>query len=322
MAPDAAIEGDDLLTQSRMETWNLCRRKHHYRYTEGYDKKAPSQALDFGTAWHKFCEYWWSGRRDAETLKKHIFDRAALMMSPVELVQFEEMARGYDLAHAEDAKRYKVVALEKEFRAGLFDPSQSTRGGKKALEVSGAFLLAGKIDGVLEDTEKDDYQLVLEHKTTKQIIEDDSEPYWDKLVMDHQLSMYTVGSDALGYNVQEALYDVARKPSIRPKKGESLEEYRLRLRAEMEADPKSYFRWRTIPRQTKELFSFVRDAWDTARLMEIEKEGVLSPRNPSACFQYGTGHRCPFYDTCLGNVPLDENPELMRKAPFSELEVA
>mgnify|MGYP007001753624 CR=1 FL=1 len=42
--------------------------------------------------------------------------------------------------------------------------------------------------------------------------------YWRRLRMDGQVSIYYAGSAALGYPADLCLYDVLRKPSLRPKK--------------------------------------------------------------------------------------------------------
>jgi hypothetical protein len=42
-------------------------------------------------------------------------------------------------------------------------------------------------------------------------------PYWRRLVLDPQISTYFVGARALGYDIKGCLYDVLRKPAIRPK---------------------------------------------------------------------------------------------------------
>lgn len=322
IAMDQPIEAPELITASRMESWNLCRRKAHYRYVEGYDAKIPGAALLFGHAWHAFLEYWWMGRRDWEEIRERCWAPFREQMDGLAYVCLQELCYGYDLAHKEEAEAYEVIALEKEFRAPLFDPSASTRNGTMQ-EISAAFMVGGKIDGILR--KKADGSVGLkENKSTKQTIESDADPYWDKLVMDHQLSTYTIGADVLGYDAAWALYDVVRKPSIRPdkRKGEdSVEKFRPRLRENIRENLKSYFRWREIPRQHKEVFHALRDIWDIARMMEISKAGDLNPRNPNACFKYGASHRCAFYETCLGNVSLDENPDLKRSAPFQELEV-
>lgn len=316
ISADAPVSAPNLITQSRLETWQACKRKHKHRYVDGYAAATEKQALSFGKAWHSFMEYWWMGRRDPAEIEERCLLPYKDFLDGLAYLQLEELVKGYSIAHP-DSDEFDVAFVEKEFRATLFDPSINN---KDRQEISGAFVIGGKIDGGIT-WRRDGVFGVLEHKTTTQSIESDADPYWDKLVGDHQLSIYMVGCDSMGLDAQRALYDVVRKPSIRPTKKETLEDYRARLAGEIAANPKSYFRWREVPRPTQEVFFALRDVWDAARLMEIEDQGSLSPRNPEACFKYGTSHRCIYYDTCFNGIKLEENAALIKSAPFQELEV-
>ena len=57
--------------------------------------------------------------------------------------------------------------------------------------------------------------VVVEHKTTSEEIALGS-PYWKRLELDAQVTKYLGGARALGYDPQHVLYDVIRKPRIRP----------------------------------------------------------------------------------------------------------
>lgn len=319
--PGESVKTDSLITASRMAMWNECKRKHHYRYNKHYAAKGEGIELTFGSLWHKYMEYWWSGRRD---LIEQVLTQAEKVMDSTHFAYFSAMVKGYDVAHLPNKDKYTVVALEKEFRGVVFDPEMVSASDDQPQEVSGAFALAGKIDGILQDEEDSVIDaathIVLEHKTTTQTIED-GDPYWDKLQMDHQLSVYCLGCDSLGYNVSRCLYDVARKPQLRQKRGETYDEFKQRVHDEVVGNLPKYFRWRMVPRQTQEVIHAARDVWETARLMEIEKAGGLAPRNPSACYKYGASYVCPYFGTCMGAVQLEDNGDLVVRKPFTELEV-
>lgn len=57
--------------------------------------------------------------------------------------------------------------------------------------------------------------VVIEHKTTSKEIGIGS-PYWRRLELDAQVSKYIGGARALGHEPDHVLYDVIRKPRIRP----------------------------------------------------------------------------------------------------------
>lgn len=57
--------------------------------------------------------------------------------------------------------------------------------------------------------------LICEHKTTSEDVSLGAD-YWKRLKIDQQISNYFVGARALGFEPDGCLYDVIRKPSIRP----------------------------------------------------------------------------------------------------------
>lgn len=64
---------------------------------------------------------------------------------------------------------------------------------------------------------------VVEHKSTSLDIGEGS-PYWKRLILDGQISNYNTGTRALGHEPVGVLYDVIRKPTLRPLKATPLEE--------------------------------------------------------------------------------------------------
>lgn len=54
-------DGRNTLTQSRIKTFQLCRKKHYFAYELGLEryKEDESEALFFGTAWHVGLEAFW-----------------------------------------------------------------------------------------------------------------------------------------------------------------------------------------------------------------------------------------------------------------------
>ena len=49
----------DIVTVSRMRSFNACRRLHFYKYELGYRSIVTSEALSFGTLIHAGLEAWW-----------------------------------------------------------------------------------------------------------------------------------------------------------------------------------------------------------------------------------------------------------------------
>lgn len=302
----------DLLTVSRMRAYRKCARLEHLRYVEGWRPIEESEALRFGTLWHTGMEAWWLAARDRT-------DRLAAALAAVEgrgtdeYVQatVEELLRGYH-NRWQDAP-ITALGAEEQFRAPLINPD--------TMQPSRTWTLGGKIDlrCIVEGR-----HLIGEHKTTSEDIAPGSD-YWAKLQMDHQISIYTIGAETMGDPPQGCLYDVVRKPGIRPLKAtpeearkykkdgtlyaaqretdETPDEYRARLREDIEANPDKYFARLDVPRTESQLRDFLADAWAQGRAMRESHLAGRAPRNPEACHAYG---RCSFWDVCsTGSDPAD-----------------
>ena len=59
-------DGLNVLSNSRIKTWNSCHRKHYYRYELGIERRDEerSEALFFGSAFHKALEAWLNARKE------------------------------------------------------------------------------------------------------------------------------------------------------------------------------------------------------------------------------------------------------------------
>jgi hypothetical protein len=99
-----------------------------------------------------------------------------------------------------------MVASEQSFELPLVNPETG--------KATPLFNLAGKIDGIIQE---DDRKLVLEHKFIGEDIGPESD-YWRRLVLDGQITLYTYAARQLGHDVSGVMYDLIRKPTIRPGK--------------------------------------------------------------------------------------------------------
>jgi hypothetical protein len=329
----------NLLTSSRMRAFRDCARLHRLKYVEGWRPVRESEALRFGTLFHRGLEAWWTtiqalaagDSTEERPLASALRDVAGRAADLYEQAKVEELLRGYDAAWRDEAAAYEVLGVEVPFEARLLNP--------ETWRPSSSWRLAGKVDLILR-RRSDGRVLVCEHKTTTDAIEDPAASYWARLQMDHQISAYVIGAEALGREVAEILYDVAERPGLQPllatpvenrkyrKDGglyagqreidESPEEYRTRIRAAIEAAPGRYFQRRVIPRTESQLRDFLADAWQQAAAMRLSERLGHAPRNPDACHRFGT---CAFWQACStglapGDFPTeyerheDVNPEL------------
>ena len=186
-----------LLTASLMITLLTCQRKHFWHYEIGLRPAAEPDYFRFGTAWHTGMQARWQHKPYEEALADAL--PAGVQLDEIQAATIAGLLAGYYTHYAND-NLVKEVHPEVAFR--------------HAIPGSLSFDAAGKIDGLA--VLSDDRLAILEHKTTGDDISSESE-YWLRLRFNMQVYQYVVAARALGWNVELALYDVTRKPSIAPK---------------------------------------------------------------------------------------------------------
>lgn len=184
-------------------------------------------------------------------------------------------------------------------------------------------------------------RLVVEHKTTSADITPGS-PYWRRLTLDTQVSTYLGATEG----VEGMLYDVIRKPTLRPYKAtpveaqkrtktgalyatqretdETPEEYAERLRADISSDPNKYYARGVVVRLTHERAEAARDTWLVAGSIRESMRLNAWPRNPGSCDAYG--RTCDYWEVCaegrdlseyrLAETPHEELPGLAHRLPL------
>ena len=307
----------EVLTASRLRTFRECSRLHRYRYTYGLRPRVESDALRFGSLMHLGLAAFWTGG--------DMFSAMAGEADDFERAKAEELMLGYATVYTDVRDEYEVLAVEQAFEMPLLNP--------ETMAASRTYRVGGKVDGVLKHIATGRTS-VMEHKTTSSDLTDAD--YWAKLDMDQQVSIYVMGAESLGYAVDDTLYDVIKKPGIRPLKAtppesrkytaqgflyanqrerdETAEEFRMRLRADIAAAPEKYFKQRTVTRMNSQIQDSMADMWQTAAALR----SPYAPRNPDACFKWGS--RCPFWTHCTtGSDPRESDTFRVAETMHEEL---
>lgn len=182
-----------LYTSSRLRVWRQCVRAHFYRYALAI--RTPSTpAMAFGTAAHKVLEAWYRAWQAGEDR----LEVALAVVDEIENVDDIDRARLRVLAVAYHARwgseDWEVLAVEVEFRYFLGD-----------IEIG------GKIDALIRERSTGRV-FVVEHKTSTADTSPGA-PYWDRLAIDTQVSIYVDGAAAgLDYEIAGCVYDVLKRP--------------------------------------------------------------------------------------------------------------
>ncbi len=187
------MDPNNVMTASRMAALSLCLRKHYWAYEAMLKPATAADALAFGTAWHKAMEAMAKGA-DARTA--FIAAAECGLKDEFTAATFQAMLAGYAKHWCTS---YGTTMPEVQF----------------SLPVKGAkdWTAEGKIDGIMDNG--DGTVSLLEHKTAGQDI-DPSSDYWLRLRGNVQIATYAEALSRNGYTVRDVVYDVARKPTIRP----------------------------------------------------------------------------------------------------------
>lgn len=329
-----------LLTHSSTQTHKACNRRYYLAYILGLRPAHNSDALRLGGAFHIGLEELKAnnGPEEAETVIRDLYAGADCppWLEPIEFETELEtavaMVRGYHARyHADPICTY--VAVEQSFSLPILNPETGY--------PTPNFSNAGKIDGIVRLP--DGRLAVAEHKTTSDDITPGSS-YWQRLLLDAQISRYFLAARDLGFDVETVVYDVVRKPSIRPKavtkadrawatsnanyhglpltsecpERETPKMYGARLAADMAERPEFYFARNEIPRLESDLVEFQRETWITqqqirdSELKQRHWGASAWPRNTSSCT---SPYPCPYLAICRGMTgdPTDSIPEGYRR---------
>lgn len=141
------------------------------------------------------------------------------------------------------------------------------------------------IDGL---EKHDDGYYIIELKTASKV----DETYINKLDFNDQISRYYYMAEQNGYKILGVKYYVVKKPLLRQKQNETVEQFRQRLVDRiMEDDSIFYTEITRTPEQIEDCIK------DTIYDMQIIENTTRFTKNLTACSCYGN---CPYIDLCRG----------------------
>lgn len=255
-------------------------------------------------------------------IDKRIDPLAADESAMIVRAKIRGLMAGYDARWASVA--WETIEVESEFHLPVINPATGS--------ASRTFTQAGKKDGVVV-WPASGKRLLLEHKTTSDDITDANAPYWRRLTIDSQVSHYMLAEWQSGQKLDGTLYDVIRKPTIRPKDitkadqkllvtwgtycgqlvpqelrdqtRETPELFELRLIADTKERPDFYFGRRVVNRMDSEIAEFAGELWDVGQSILDARNNDRHYRNDASCMAYGTA--CEYLPICSGHDSIDSD---------------
>jgi len=103
------------------------------------------------------------------------------------------------------------------------------------------------------------------------------------------------------YQARSATREAARAP-LKRKIAETPDEYRARLRADIESRPNWYLAEVIVTRTQDQIDRMLAEVWEEHRRILAIERGEMTIRNTGSCLDYG---RCDFFDLCTGNVGVE-----------------
>lgn len=192
-----------------MNSFLQCQRKHFWRYEVGLQSTDKSDALRFGSAWATALEARWNGKPSDEALALALPDDKTF--DAYQVATLTAMLNAYYLKHQEEPMIERILP-EQEF--------------KHAVAGVRGFEAAGKMDGI--GVLRNGKLCIVESKTTSESI-DLGADYWIRLRNNIQLLQYVYAARLNGWDIHTIIYDVAKKPMLKPCKIPVLDENGLKV---------------------------------------------------------------------------------------------
>lgn len=309
-APSTVPETLRVISHTEITTFQRCAREHHFRYGLRRAPREDAEALRFGKLWSAFLEAHHRGQEWLPVV-------TPIAADAFELAKVTAMATGY--VERWRGEPYETLAVEATFQTQIVNP--------QTFKASRTFMLGGRLDRVARDRATGETVLI-ESKTTSEEIGYGAD-YWRRVsTLDPQISTYYPGARALGFDVARCVYDVVRKPQLRPHKATPIESRKYTAKGALYANqrehdetpeqffervaealaeaPDKYYARGDIVRLERDEREQAADIWHSARLIREAEMLKRNPRNPQSCKRFG--RYCAYFDVCSGVARIEDFP--------------
>ena len=321
-----------ILSVTRANRYRGCPRADYYNSVLRRIPRYVDENRRFGSLLHLGLEAWWRAFALGALSAMSPLEAAYLAMrtsanpDPYELARAEALMYGYDGWWAAEPLEVvwldpQTAGVEVEFEGDLRNPASSG--------VSRTFRRGGRIDAIVRRPDGRVY--VMEHKSSSEDISKGSE-YYQRLLLDLQCSAYMFGARDLGLEPAGVIYDVVRKPDLRPlmatpveqrkytkatakessrlyasqrEHSETPEEHGQRLAAQIAETPWKFYQRHDVTRSEQDLRESMWSLWGTSLQIRESMAASIWPQHDKSCKQYG--RLCDYFSVCTGQSKIDDD---------------
>jgi hypothetical protein len=272
--------GRKTLSHSSIGTQLACLRRFGYAYEDRLELIARPAALSLGAAFAKAIEHGDPGiGMQALAAEREVHDQEDQDRLAKDMAVVGGAAKAYLDRYGRDTD--PRVSTEYEYLIRLRNPETG--------HGSNTFDLHGRADGVIDHG---DFLELIEDKLvgalTAQMVK--------RVRLDRQVSLESYALWRItGKPVRKIRYRHTRKPSIKQRQNESVDDFCQRVLEDYEARPDFYLHEETTYRDADDLLLIERELWSWAKQRREAMRDSIWPRNVASCDDYGG---CAYLEIC------------------------
>lgn len=273
------------LHETKLRDFRGCKLRYYRATVLGMRVRLPLSPMLIGSVFHRSLELFYK-RKNRKKIIESIprqFEKAVKQtgLSNFELerlaldeVTTTSMVKGYFKHRLSDLKNWNIMGVEYPLRYDYGD-----------------FFYEGKMDLVISDEKGGIWGV--ETKTATQV----DHMYMARLTIDFQVTAYLKHCEMAGVKPKGMIYNIMKKPQIKPRQGETLEAYGKRLTNDIiKVRPEFYFPKRVkLTRSRFNLKEYERQLVMLFRDLRFIDKHKLWYKNDAMCFHMG---KCQYLSLC------------------------
>lgn len=287
-----AFENGKTLTNSARSTFLNCRKKYEFSYVYGLAPRKPSIPFLVGALFHEELDRMYTEGDFDEAAARLRIGKACEKASRAEGLTPEDSERVFmQQAIAMGAvKGYARQYLERDLDSWEVVEAE----GAFKIDLPGGWTYHGKTDLVVREKKTKKLKLV-EHKTAGKL----DVAYIAKLPLDNQILGYAWGKTMQKMPLEGVIYNVTKKPLIRQRQNESINEFYRRVEQEYTDRPEEYFYRESLTFGRQDIDQFSDELKQFTREIDKAHDEEFFYKNPSQCTAMGV---CAFMKLCTDGV--------------------